>query len=133
MARVSKLLSEDLVSIAELGLKGLGKYAQLAHRLQIIIAAANHGITRVCAVHNISRTTLTYWVKRLKKEGIAGLVNQSKAPRSKLLQYKDIVSGWIDKDPNITVRELTVKTEKRFGITTSQTAMRNLMKTLNLS
>lgn len=130
MARVSQLLSKDLVSMAELELKNLGKYGQIAHRLQIIIAAAKHGITKVCEVHDISRTTLTYWIKRLEGEGMNGLINKSKAPRRRLLQHQEKIREWVEKDPNITVRELIIKAESRFGISVGQTSMRNLLKNL---
>jgi hypothetical protein len=40
MARISKLLNDNVASQAELGLKRLGRYGIVAGRLQIIIAAA---------------------------------------------------------------------------------------------
>jgi len=84
MAQKSKLLNDDVVSLAKSGLKKIGKHGIVAGRLQIILAAGEHGITDVCRVHNISRTTLTYWILRLRAGGNEALLNKPKGPQSPL-------------------------------------------------
>lgn len=133
MGRVSKLLNDNVVSQAELSLKKLGKYGIVAGRLQIIIAAKKHGITDVCRIHGISRTTLTDWIRRLDIGGIDALDNRPKAPRSPLSGHESTIKAWIEKDHNLTVRELIIKTATKLGITVSQTAMRRVIKNLKFS
>ena len=58
MGRISSLLSDDVVVACNSGLKKLGKIGIVAGRLQIILAAKKHGITEVCRIHCISRTTV---------------------------------------------------------------------------
>ncbi len=133
MGRISKLLNDNVVSQAELGLKKLGKCGTIAGRLQIIIAAKKHGITDVCRIHGISRTTLTDWITRLDRGGLSALENKHKAPRSPLTGHESTIKAWIEENHNITVRELLIKTTTELGITVSQTAMRRVIKNLNFS
>jgi transposase len=133
VARVSKLLNDKVASSAELGLKKLGKYGIVAGRLQIIIAAKKHGITDVCRIHGISRTTLTDWIRRLGTDGTDALENKPKIPRSPLTGHEFTIKTWIEENHNITVRELLIKTTTELGITVSQTAMRRVIKNLNFS
>jgi transposase len=133
VAQVSKLLSDDLVSIAEIGLKKLGKTGVVANRLSIILAAKKHGITDVCRIHGISRTTLTSWIKRLHAGVIDDLKNKPKQPRSPLHSHKDTIRTWIEQNPNITIRELIIKARDELGVTICQTAMRRVVKKLNFS
>ncbi len=133
MARISKLLSEDIASLAELGLKKLGKYGCVAARLQIILAASKHSITEVCKIHGISRTTLTDWIKRLRTGEVDALMNKSKASRSPLTQHESTIKLWIEGDPNLTVRELLIRVKDELGVTISQTAMRRVIQKLQFA
>jgi len=133
VARVSALLSDKVLSSAELGLKKLGKYGVVAGRLQIIVAAKKHGITDVCRIHGISRTTLTDWIRRLGRDGIDALENKPKIPKSPLTGYESTIKAWIEENHNITVRELLIKTAAELSITVSQTAMRRVIKKINFS
>jgi len=133
MARVSGLLSDKVLSSAVLGLKKLGKYGVVAGRLQIIVAAKKHGITDVCRIHGISRTTLTNWIRRLSAYGIDALENKPKIPRSPLTDHESTIKTWIEENHSITVRELLIKTATELGITVSQTAMRRVIKKLSFS
>ncbi len=134
MTQTSKLLSDELLSKAEEGLKKLGKYGVIASRLQIIIAAKKHGITQVCNVHGISRTTLTDWIKRLKKAGnIQALANQPKKPKSPLNQHLLTIRKWIEQDSNLTAKEITIRIEEKLGLVVSTSSIYRLMKKLNLS
>ena len=133
MARISKLLNDNVASQAELGLKRLGRYGIVAGRLQIIIAAAKYGITDVCRVHGISRTTLTDWIRRLGRDGIDALENKPKNPRSPLNGHELKIKEWIEENHNITVRELLAKAASELGVMVSQTAMRRVIKNLKYS
>lgn len=134
MAQVSKLLSDKVLMQAELGLKRLGKYGVIASRLQIIIAAKKHGITNVCNIHGISRTTLTDWIKRLAKEGKPeALANQPKKPKSPLTQHVAIIKKWIEENSNITANELTIMIDEKLGVEVSTSSVYRLMERLKFS
>lgn len=134
MAQVSKLLSDEVLKKAESGFKKLGKHGVVARKLQIIITAKQHGITDVCRVHGISRTTLTKWIKQLSTEGdLQNLENKPKQAKSPLNQHIDIIKKWIEKNPNITAKELVIKIQDKLGVKTSMSAIYRLMERLNLS
>ena len=133
VSQVSKLLSDDVVSLAESGLKRIGKVGIIAHRLQLILAAKSHSITDVCRIHGISRTTLTDWIKRLSTGVVEALGNKPKKPKSPLTQHEPTIQKWIGENPNITVRELLIKTKDEIDIDSSQTAMRRVIKKLRFS
>ena len=133
MSQSSKLLSEDLVSEVKASLKNLGKYGQVAIRLQIIIAAKEHGITDVCRIHGISRTTLTDWIKRFKQGKVDALKNKSKKKKSPLNEHLETLKKWISKNNNITAKELVIKIQEKLGIKTSISSVYRALKKLNLS
>ena len=133
MAQVSRLLTDDLVAKAKASLKQLGKYGSVATRLQIIIAAKEHGITDVCRVHGISRTTLTEWIKRFSQEEVNALVNKTKKPRSPLSEHLDTLKKWVEKNSNITARELIIKIEEGLKIQISISSVYRILKRLKLS
>jgi len=133
MGRISNLLSDDVVTACNVGLKKLGKIGIVAGRLQIILAAKKHGITEVCRVHNISRTTLTDWIRRLKNGTIEDLKNKPKRPQSLLTPHEGTIREWIEQDPNITIKKLIIITGERLGIFVGQTTMRRIVKKLSFS
>src|SRR5690348_6800632 len=98
MGQVSKLLNEDVVVACEAGLKKLGKIGIVAGRLQIILAAKKHGITEVCRIYGLSRTTLTDWIRRLRNGSIEDLKNKPKRPRSLLYPHEGTIKAWVEED-----------------------------------
>lgn len=133
MSQVSKLLTDDVVAKAKSSLKALGKYGQVATRLQIIIAAKEHGITDVCRIHGISRTTLTDWIKRLKQEEVNALENKSKKSKSPLNEHLDTLKKWVENNSNITAKELVIKIEEKLKIRISMSSVYRVLKKLKLS
>ena len=93
MFRVSGLLSDEVVTACNIGLKKLGKIGIVSAKLQIILAAKKHGITEVCRVHSLSRTTLTDWISRLKNGTIEDLKNKPKRPQSLLHPHEVTIRG----------------------------------------
>lgn len=134
MSQVSRLLSEDVFEKAINGLKNLGKQGLIATRLQIIIAAKNHGITDVCRIHGLSRTTLTGWIKRLKTTGLVeSLKNQPKQRKSPLTPHMAILKEWIGENSTITAQELMLKVQEKLGLKVSKSAIYRAMKRLKFS
>lgn len=127
MAQISKLLTEDLVAKAKSNLKQLGRYGSIAIKLQIIISAKEHGITDVCRVHGISRTTLTDWIKRFSQEEVNALANKTKKPRSPLSEHLDTLKKWVEEDSNITARELVLRIEEKLKVQISMSSVYRLL------
>ena len=133
MAQVSKILTDDLVAKAKFGLKQLGRYGSVAARLQIIIAAKEHGITDVCRIHGISRTTLTDWIKRFSLEEVNALVNKTKKPRSPLSEHLGTLKKWVEENSNITAKELVIKIEEKLKIQISMSSVYRVLNKLKFS
>ena len=133
MSQISKFLTDDLVAKAKASLKQLGRYGSVAVKLQIIIAAKEHGITDVCRVHSISRTTLTDWIKRFSQEEVNALANKVKKPRSPLSEHLNTLKKWVEKDSNITARELVLKIEEKLKIQIGMSSVYRLLNKLKFS
>jgi len=135
MTRSSGLLDEKVVLIAKQELKRLGKYAYVGKKLQAVIAASEHGITEVAKIYNISRTTLTEWIKYVKK----GAIDKLQAPperkkKSKLSDaHKLQIQEWMTNNPNTTIKELMIQIEEKLSITLSHSTTHRVMKSLNFS
>ena len=125
MTRVSKLLDEQVVNFAKAALKKIGKNALLARKLEAVIAAGNHGITVVAKVYDISRTTLTEWIKHVKAEQISKLNAPKERKRKSILNDADraIVKSWIEVDPSLTLDALVIKSADNLQKIISRTTM----------
>lgn len=132
MSQVSKLLTDEVYKFAVNGLKTLGKYGAIASKLQIMIAAKKHGISTVCRIHGISRTTLTTWIKELKEGVLEDLSNKTKQPRSVLHPYLYKIREWVDENHNITAREIVVKIKESFEVITSRSSVYRALHKLKL-
>lgn len=133
MSQTSKLLTDEIVLAASTGLKKLGKYGAIASKLQIIIAAKKHGISAVCKIHDISRTTLTTWIKELREGKIEELANKPKKARSVLNSCILQIQEWITEDPNLTAKAIVIKVSGQFGIKTSRSSIYRVLHKLKLS
>jgi transposase len=73
MAQVSKLLDDEVVEKAKAQLQKSGKVALMTRKLEAIISAKKHGISKVAEVYDITRKTLTSWIKCVKSDNLTGL------------------------------------------------------------
>ena len=85
MPSTSKLLDDSVVLKAREGLKELGKSALISRKLQAIISAKTHGISKVATIYNITNKTLTFWIKSLKNGSLSDLSAKAKATRKPLI------------------------------------------------
>ena len=135
MAQISKLLDQEILKFANSELKKLGKDAYVIRKLQAVIAAHKHGISKVAKIYDISRTTLTSWIHHLKSQSIEKL----KAPESRKRKTKldndqmEIIRLWISKDPNITIKNVKIGIEETMGQKLSLSTVHRIMKKLNFS
>jgi transposase len=133
MARTSKLLTDGLVEKAKNTLKRLGKSSAIGIKLHTIILAKEHGITDVCRINGISRTTLTKWIKSFDQEEENGLKNKPKRPKSPLNPHAEVIRKWVQKDGNMTAKAIVLKVQETFKITVSKDSVYRLLKRLKLS
>ena len=135
MAQVSKLLDQEILEFANKELKKLGKNAYVIRKLQAIIAAHKHGITKVAKIYDISRTSLTVWIKHLKSKSIEKLrAPESRKRRAKLDNDRmEIIRLWVSKDPNITIKNVRIRIIELMGQKLSMSSVHRIMKKLNFS
>lgn len=135
MYRRSALLNKSVVAFAEAELKKMGQYAYVGRKLQAVIAASKHGITDVAKIYDISRTTLTEWIRRLGQENIDKLKAPEERKRKSRLdqKQKDQIKEWIAANPNITIKELRIIIKDRFSIDISKSTVHRTMRMLSFS
>ena len=135
MPKVSKLLDEKVVETAIMELKKLGKSAPISRKLQAVISANKHGITEVAKIYDISRTTLTEWIKHVKNSTIERLKAPPERRRKQKLteQQKRQVQEWITSNPNITIRELRIEIERKLGVVLGKSTVHRVIKNLSFS
>ncbi len=129
--KVSRLLTDEIVSLAESGLTKTNNL-KTKLKLQAIISAKKHGIKNVAKIYNISHVALIDWIHRLRKESLEGLnPKPKKARRSSFsLEHQKAIEDWLSHDSSITVRSLMGKIEKELGLKVGKTAVHRLVQRL---
>ncbi len=135
MSGVSKLVDDKTVEIARKNLEGLGRYGALSIKLKAVLACSENTITNVSKVFNISRVTLTSWIKSVKVGKIEDLIIKPGRGRNPLVSqdYHAEIKRWLTKRPNLTTDDVCEMIFKQFGIKVGRTATYNLIKQLGLS
>lgn len=135
MARISKLLDDEVRLNAKRELKKISKYTYVAKKLDAVLASCDHGITEVAKIYKISRTTLTDWIKFVKDKSIdklyAPLDRKKKAKLND--ENKILIKKWVEDNPNITIQELQMKIEKELDITLSYSTAHRALRSLNFA
>jgi transposase len=132
MARVSSAISDALLEKCKITLKKQGKTGEIARRLQAIISAKRHNISKVASVFGVTRVTMMRWIKDFDKESIDGLVVKKGRGRKRIFNKndEDKIYKIIKNNPNITAKELKKVIEsdllKTVGIATVYRLMRDL-------
>lgn len=135
MHRKSALLNKSVVAFVKAELKKLGEYAYIGKKLQAVIAASKHGITDVAKIYDISRTTLTEWIRRLGQENIDKLKAPEERKRRSILdlKQKEVIKEWIAANPNITIKELQIIIRDKLSMEVSKSTVHRTMKLLSFS
>ncbi len=130
MGRKITAISSDLTERAKIDLKRIGSKGVVAGRLQAIISAKKHSIKKVCEVLDLSPGTINQWMSNYTKDGVKGLVNESKPPRSKLKEeHRMKLKEWIEEKPTSTLKELVLRCDLEFGMTIGKSSIhRELIK-----
>ena len=135
MPATSKLLDDSVVLKAVEGLKELGKSALISRKLQAIISARTHGISKVATIYNITNKTLTFWIKSLKNGSLSDLLPKAKATKKPLIDDRTskIVQKWLNKDSGLTIKKVRLRIKKEMGIVASKSTIHRLMKKLGFA
>ncbi len=135
MPKTSKLLDDSIILRAHEGLNELGKSAIISRKLQAIIAARTHGISKVASVYNVTNKTLTSWIRALKNGSWTDLLPKAKATRVVILNGSvgKVVQEWLNNDPNLTIKKIRLMVKKELKIRASKSTVHRLIKQLGFS
>lgn len=135
MTSSSKLLDDAVVEKAKLELKKLSKSALCARKLEAVIAAKKHGITEVAKIYDVTRTTLTSWVKLIKNDEIHRLNAPPERKRKNKLndvQRKQILD-WMKDTSQLTINAIRIKIEEVFAVSLSKSTVHRELQKLGYS
>lgn len=135
MAGISRKITDEIVKIAENRLKELGKDKYVAAKLQAVISAKKHGITKVAEVFNISRPTLFSWIKHVKEEHLERLTVAPGRGRKKKLtaEQTDNVKEWVKENSQLTIDQVKLLIFQEFNVLISRSSVHRIMQSLNFS
>jgi transposase len=135
MARISRLLDEKVVTTATMALERLGHYGTLSVKLQAVISASKHGITKVSQLFNIQKATLIAWIKNVKNNEVNKLEIQPGRGRKSLLgeEHHEAIRQWVAGDPQMTIAKIQARVFEQWGMTIGKTTAYKALKRLNFS
>lgn len=134
MARTSKLLTKEIIEEAHKGLRILGNYGTIAVKLKAIIAAETHGITAVADFFGTTKATVISWIKKID-ESLEQLQVQPGRGRKRILREEEeqTIKRWIQKNPQITIKELQIKIEEELKKRMGRSTVHRFLTKINFS
>lgn len=135
MARRSKAISDELVRRCKIVLKRQGKQGESGRRLQAIISAKTHGISRVAEIYGITRMTLMTWIKAFSKEEEQGFLIKRGRGRKRIVNSdkEKAIHKIITEDPNMTIKHLQIEVKRELGIKASRSTLYRIVQRLGFS
>jgi transposase len=135
MGGVSRLLEDGVVLLAKKELKRLGRNGLVARKLEAVISAKKHGIKKVAEVYDISRTSLTSWIKHLRNGNIERLQAPPERRKKSILNedQRAIIKSWINDDSQLTIDMVQAKIEESFVLRISRATTHREMKKLDFA
>lgn len=135
MGCVSKLLEDYVVEYAIQALKEMGKDALLGRKLQAVISAKKHGISKVAEVYDISRTTLTSWIKHLRNGALDKLKAPPERKKKTILnnEQRKKIKCWIEQNSQITIDQVHERIQEEFQLKIGRSTVHREMQKLGLS
>lgn len=135
MARISRLLSDEVVKFAEEKIKQIGRAGIVAIKLRAVVASSKYGITETAKIFDTTKATLISWIKLAKEESFELLKVQAGRGRKKPLtddqEYQ--VKQWIKEDSQITIDKLKQKIKSEMMVDISRSSVHRIMKKLDYS
>ena len=136
MTRTTKAISDSMLKKCKIQLKKQGTRGENGRRLQAIISAKEHGISKVAQIYNISRETLMRWIRKFKQGNTnCFAVQPGRGRRSKLSKdNKLILKAYIEQEgATLTSKKLKLNIKESFNIDVSNSTAHRLLKELNFS
>lgn len=135
MAKTSMAISDKLLEKCKIALKQQGKTGEVSKRLQAIISAKHHNISKVALIFGITRVTLMKWIRDFDKESINGLSVRKGRGRKKIFNkhHEEKVLKIIQKNPNVTAKQVQKIIEKDLVIFAGIATIYRLMSRLGFS
>lgn len=127
----SKFLDKEVVEKAKSQLNKIGKSAIIARKLEAVISAGIHGITDVSKIYNITRKTLTSWVKHIKNDTMEKLNSPPERRRKSKLNdtCRSRIKIWLAEDSQLTIKAVRIRIEEEFKISIGKsTVYREMLK-----
>ena len=125
MAQVSKLLDDQVVEKAKEQLRKVGKATLMSRKLEAVISAKKHGISEVAKVYDITRKTLTSWIKCIKSDNLAGLSAPTQRKRKNKLNdaQREGIVEWLKEDSQLTLEAIKLKIKEQYNIEISKSTV----------
>lgn len=135
MSGVSRILTDEIVKRAQARLKQLGKDRYASAKLQAVVSAKEHGITKVAEVFNISRTTLFSWINIVKQDNLEELQISPGRGRKPILTEEQIetVRGWIEGNSQLTIDQVKARIFDELDTVISRSTTHRIIKSQSFS
>jgi transposase len=135
MGRTSKLLTQEVLDLAESNLEKLGRSGVVAIKLRAIISAHKNGITGVAKVFGTTKATLISWIKHVKNGSLDLLnVQKGRGPKNILTEsHQNMIKEWMINDSQITINKIKQNILLETGIDVGRSTVHRVMKALNFS
>jgi len=125
MTQISKLLDDQVVEKAKAQLHKVGKTALMTRKLEAIISAKKHGISKVAEIYDITRKTLTSWIKCVKNDNLSGLSAPAGRKRKNKLNdtQRTGIMEWLKADSQLTLEAIRLKIKEQYNIEISKSTV----------
>ncbi len=86
-------------------------------------------------IYDISRTTLTSWIKHLRNEALDKLKAPPERKKKSILNdlHRKQIKGWIEQDNQLTIDKVQQKIKEQFQLSIGRSTVHREMKKLGLS
>ena len=136
MARKTKAISEELVEKCQKRLKQIGPNGDAGRKIQAIISAKTHGISKVAEIFNVTRQTIMNWIKAFENEDVEGFkIKAGRGRRAKLdeknrKELEELIKneGW-----KMTSKRLKQEVEDRYKIIIGLSSAHRLLRELGFA
>lgn len=135
MTQISKLLDDQVVEKAKAQLHKVGKTALMTRKLEAIISAKKHGISKVAEIYDITRKTLTSWIKCVKNDNLSGLSAPAERKRKNKLNdaQRAGIMEWLKADSQLTLEAIRLKIKEQYNIEISKSTVHREIQKQNYS
>lgn len=133
MAGRSKAISDELLAECKEKLKEVGIRGEIGRRLQAIISAKTHGISKVAEIYNITRQCLMDWISAFKEEKEKGFKVKAGRGRKRKIntsQREELKKFVEDSGSTLSAKKLKLEIEERYGIVIGVSSAHRLLNEL---